>query len=185
MAHSRFARYASRGFTLIELMAVVVIVGLLAVAGVTLFRQNLQASKGNIAAAHIQAIRGAQEAYMAENHIYMNASTSDEGKNWYPQRVPGPKRSAWVNSDHTDYVRWSQLAPAISGSVLFSFLTNAGGAGTAIPKLQIANAPTFAAVQPLDWYVIQASGDLNGNGKFSYYASTSITGELYVENEGE
>ena len=62
---------------------------------------------------------------------------------------------------------------------------NAGVPGTIIPPLQVTTAPPMSNVQPLDWYVIQARGDVNGNSVFARYASTSMTGEIYIENEGE
>src|SRR6478752_5643812 len=78
------ARSSSRGFTLIELLAVVVITGILAMAGVVLFRHQLLASKGTEAASVIQAIRAAEEAYAAENHVYLNVSTANGGIAGYP-----------------------------------------------------------------------------------------------------
>jgi len=84
MPSSPTARWSKRGFTLIELMAVVVITGILAVAGVSLFQQQLLASKGTEAVSVIQAIRAAEEAYAAENHVYLNVSTASGGTSWYP-----------------------------------------------------------------------------------------------------
>src|SRR4051812_291045 len=95
MAHRPIARNSSRGFTLIELMVVVVITGILAVAGVSLFRQQLLASKGSEAASVIQAIRAAEEAYAAENHVYLNVSTDSGGTSWYPNLTPNTTRYAW------------------------------------------------------------------------------------------
>ena len=166
-------------------MAVVVITAILAIVGITLFRRHVLASRGTEAYGVIQAVRSAEEAYLAENHVYLNVSTTGGGTAWYP-RVPTTNRSAWRNPTHVDYLAWQQLAPVVTRTVLFGYLVNAGTPGTAMPALQVANAPaSLATAQPLDWYVIQASGDTNGNGVFARYASTNITGEIYVENEGE
>src|SRR5262245_7311016 len=118
LVHRPTAR-TTRGFTLIELLAVVVITGLLAVASVSLFQTQIMASKGSEAAGVIQAIRSAQEAYAAENHIYLNVSTASGGVSWYPNTTPNTTRYAWVHDGHPDYARWRALAPSVNRPVLF------------------------------------------------------------------
>jgi len=184
-------RRSKRGFTLIELMAVVVITGILAVAGVSLFHQQLLASKGSEAVSVIQAIRAAEEAYAAENHVYLNVSTASGGTSWYPNTTPNTTRYAWVQDGHADYTGpdkkggWRALAPSVNRSVLFGYLVNAGEAGTIVPELQLAAKPTFPSPMVVSWYVIQARGDVNGNGVFAQYAASNLNGELFIENEGE
>jgi len=177
---------SNRGFTLIELLAVVVITGILSVVAVEGFRRHMQAARGAEPVAVIVAIRSAQEAYMAENHVYLNVSTDSGGKTWYPRITPNKDHASFVASNQPDYPRWRQLAPSIKQSVMFSYLVNAGVPGTVIPPLQELTAgPSYTVAQPLDWYMIQAKGDVDGNGVFSHYASSSMSGELYIENESE
>ena len=175
----------TRGFTLIELLAVVVITGILAVAGVSLFHQQLLASKGSEAVGVIEAIRSAQESYIAENHVYLDVSTDSGGTSWYPNLTPNATRWAWVQSGHPDYARWRALAPPVNRSVLFGYLVNAGEPGSNIPKLQLAAPPTFPSPMILGWYTIQARGDVNGNKISATYAASSVNSEVVVENEGE
>jgi len=185
MAQCPGTRYSNRGFTLIELLAVVVITGILAVAAVALFRQQLQASKGGEAVSIIQAIRAAEEAYAAENHIYLNVSTDSGGTSWYPNLTPNTTRYAWAQSGHADYPRWQALAPSVNHPVLFGFLVNAGEAGSMVPDMKLKAPPTFPKPMIVPWYTIQAKGDVNGNGIFAQYAAASLNSELVVEGEGE
>jgi prepilin-type N-terminal cleavage/methylation domain-containing protein len=184
MLHRHSARGANRGFTLIELMAVVVITGILAVAGVSLFRQQLVASKGTEAVTVIQAIRAAEEAYAAENHIYKNVSVASGGIAWYPSGA-AKTRSAWVQEAHVDYLNWRALAPSVNRSVLFGYLVHAGEAGSTVPELQLKPSPAFPVPMTLGWYTIEARGDTDGDGAFAMYAASSMNAELLIENEGE
>jgi len=163
-------------------MVVVAIASILATVGIVLFRRHLAASRGTEAYGVIQALRAAEESYLAENHVYLNVST---GTLWYPNTAPNTTRYAWSKSDHVDFNKWQQLAPAVNRSVMFGYLVNAGTPGTVMPALQIANSPDLTQPQPLDWYLIQAKGDTNGDGVPALYAATSITGETYVQNEGD
>lgn len=163
----------------------VVITGVLSMLAMVGFQRHMQQARGGEAIAVIQAIRGAQESYMAENKAYLNVSATSGGVQWYPRLVPNKAVSAWSNSSHPDYLRWRQLAPSVNAKVMFSYLTNAGVPGTKMPALQVA-APTPTTVQPSDWYVIQASGDVDGDGtRFWRYVASSTNGELFIENEGE
>jgi hypothetical protein len=103
--------------------------------------------------------------------------------NWYPNTKPGTTRSSWQMPSHPDYASWQQLAPSINRSVQFGYLVNSGSAGVAVPTLQTAAAPVFPLPTD-DWYVIQACGDVDGDGVASKYAATSFTSEIYEEEQG-
>ena len=186
----RTPRARTAGFTLVELMAVVVITGILSIAGVAVFRKYIFSAKGGEALSTIQAIRAAEEAYAAENHVYLNVSSTgganqESGSNWWPQLTPGRGRSSWVGpSSHPDSAAWLLLAPSVNHSVQFSYLANAGVAGKAVTIVKTQTKPTFPAPTQ-NWYVIQAEGDTDGDGVFANYASSSMTGEIYSEREGE
>ena len=181
-------RHRQAGFTLIELMAVVIITAILAIAGVSVFRKYLFSAKGGEAMSVIQAIRSAEEAYQAENHVYLNVSTTGgadafNGTNWYPRLVPNKSRVPWGGAG-ADAANWAALAPAITRSVCFSYLANAGIAGQAMTKPQGLADPGFA-VPTQSWYFIQAEGDTDGDGVFANYGSSSMTGEIYGERTTE
>jgi prepilin-type N-terminal cleavage/methylation domain-containing protein len=179
---------SSRGFTLVELLTGVAITGILAMIAVVSFRRYMSSAHSGEAASVIQAIRSAEEAYRAENHVYLNVSTANGGVAWFPLQTPGQMSTAFtpaLHPSHADATRWQDLAASVNESVMFAYLANAGVSGTIIPALQLSAGPDLSQPQPLDWYSIQARGDVNGNGVFSHYATTSMTSELYIENEGE
>src|ERR1700722_10652837 len=76
----------SPGFTLIELMIVVVIVGILATLAVVGYRKLVQSSHVSEATGMVQSIRVAQESYHSETQQYANVS--NDLQSYYPLAVP-------------------------------------------------------------------------------------------------
>jgi len=81
-------RCKSRGFTLIELMAVVVITSILALAGVSLFRQQLVASKGTeaVSVIPIDVFSGVVTDWLLATGAWLTA--------WQTSPMPLPSVSA-------------------------------------------------------------------------------------------
>ena len=183
--HRRTVSRLQRGFTLVELMAVVTITGVLAALAVVAFTRRLAAARGAEAISVMKAIGNAEEMYKAENHIYLDVSSASGGNQWYPRLVPDKQAISWASGATLDVTRWRALAPPISQLVRFSYLANAGVAGTIVPALNLTQGPDLSAAIPVDWYVLQAKGDTDGNSVFATYATSSMTGEVYIENEGE
>lgn len=178
----RRARVRSRGFTLTELMVVVMLVGVLAVIGIASFRKEVSASRSVEVAAVVQALRAAQESYRAEHHVYLNAS---ESGTWYPVATFDGKAYPWRAgySKHDDGASFRALNVQVSQPVVYRYRVNAGVAGDTLPDLEIEDPNWGTPTEP--WYVIQAKADADGDEVYSRAVASSFTGELYLDNEGE
>jgi type IV pilus assembly protein PilA len=175
-------RLGARGFTLVEMMVVVMMVGILATIGIVSFRKEVAASKASEAASVIQAIRAAEEAYRAENQVYLNVSSS--ASDWYPSKSFGAVKRNWDYPSGPNYALWSRLGARVTQPVQFGYLVNAGRAGDTLPTLNLSNPPNLGKGTDL-WYVIQARADADGDGVFCNVAATSVSQETYFENKGE
>ena len=67
----------SRGFTLVELMIVVVIVGILAVVAIPMYQVVPERSRATEAVAALDALRESMRTYYAEHGTYAHASFAD------------------------------------------------------------------------------------------------------------
>jgi prepilin-type N-terminal cleavage/methylation domain-containing protein len=179
-----------RGFSLVELMTVVVITGILATIGFAALRSHVNAAWGAEALNMVQSIRAAEERWRSEHMMYLNVST--DNNSWYPRNptVTAKKNThqtffyAPTDGTHPDNLRWLLLRPATSGPVRFGYLVNAGSAGDTMTAPARGPAVTWPTTTD-NWYVIQALGDADWDGVTSYYRATSIDGDVFTLNHGE
>jgi Tfp pilus assembly protein PilE len=167
-------------------MVVVVIVGVLAAVGITIFRKHIFSSRSVEALSMVQSIRAAQERWRAEHFGYLDVSATMDAT--YPMANPGKSLYAWDQPAGADYQRWRLLAPTTTAPVQFGYTVKAG------PPFAAIVAPTNAGAKPVfpaaanvvePWYIIQSVGDTDADGSRAYYIATSLNGEIYRENEGE
>ncbi len=171
------------GFTLVEVMIVVAIIGVLAAIGVVGFRKYMRAAAAAEVKAVIQSIRVSEEAIKAETFQYRGCSTSLT--NWYPA-TPDDKKRHWDNGQNGDPVHdcWKELNVVTDGPVRFGYAVMAGIAPQPDPVPNIGYVANWAAAHATvngPWFVVQAAGDQNADGVLSLFASSSISGEIHVE----
>lgn len=167
----RKLRKDSKGFTLIELMIVVAIIGILAAIAIPNFLRFQLKSKTAEAKTNIGAIKITQEAWKAENDFYANCVA-----NPVAVTATGAKQ-AWVLGGAT--TGWPEVGYQPSSTVYYQYQVATGGvANTAIVGgIAIGSAGTEMA--------IGAVSDLDAdkaNGEFGYATDTNNTGAPIVTN---
>jgi type IV pilus assembly protein PilA len=184
---TRVGSARNRGFTLIEMMIVVVIVGILATLAVVGYRKLVQSSHVTEATNTVQSIRVAQEAYHAETLRYASDISTNLTSDWYPRAAPdGQHVTMWGTTDGTND-RWSVLPLHVDGPVMFGYATMAGTVGVAPPALPTdAQSVTLPASPTTDWFVIDAMCDIDGSGTpNTYVLTTSWSNQVFTFNEGQ
>jgi type IV pilus assembly protein PilA len=185
------AKGTTRGFTLIELMIVVVIVAVLAMLAVVGYRRLVASSHVSEAQGMVQAIRQAQESYHAETQQYANLSPTIT--TYYPSSTPGRSVgvTAWgapCGGQCNANMDWSMLPLHVDAPVLFGYATTAGQANTnPSPPSVSVNGQTLVFPTPAatDWYVVGAGTDYDGNGILCHVYGSSFTNQVFVDAEGE
>jgi prepilin-type N-terminal cleavage/methylation domain-containing protein len=184
MALVRSSAARSRGFTLVELLAVVAIMGILATIGLTSFLGHMREARTAEVRGNIQAITAAQERFRAENLQYFNVSGGDLTR-YYPTASPGSTfYHFYGQASANDAANWARLRPQITAPVRFGYATVAGLPGTTYPTLALTSAVSWpAAVGP--WYVVQAIGDQDLDGVLAVAVATSFNNIVVWEREKE
>ena len=178
----------ARGFTLIEMMIVVAIVGILAVLAVVGYRRLIQSSHVSEATGMVQNIRVAQEGYHSETQQYANVSNGLGPGSFYPADPQYGIVTGWGGPcTNCAAVAWSALPVHVDGPVTFGYATVAGVAGAALPAVPNVAGYQLPANVTTDWYIVVADGDLDGNPEpnNTHVLGFSWSNQIYVDREGE
>jgi type IV pilus assembly protein PilA len=172
-----------RGFTLVELLVVVAMIGVLAALALVGYRKYINSAGTAEATAVMQGIRGAEEAYKAEMLVYLGCSAALNS--YYPMAVPDERKHSWINPGHADFACWRQLNVTTNGAVRFGYAVMRGEIAPMAAPVGFANPPTWPAAIAEPWYVIQAAGNRDGDGVFALFLTSSLHNEVYSENDSE
>jgi prepilin-type N-terminal cleavage/methylation domain-containing protein len=149
------------GFTLIELMIVVAILGILATVGIVAYRAYVVRARNAEATSVLADVRLKQEAYRATFHRYANIPV------WVPDSSPGESSRVFASPTMTydlttDVGKWQQLGAVPGGQVYFSYYVIAGAPGSTTTgifgSIPLGNNVDF-------WFAARALQDLNKDGK--------------------
>jgi prepilin-type N-terminal cleavage/methylation domain-containing protein len=164
LSSSNMSSRASRrstGFTLVELMVVVAIVGVMAAFAVPSYYRAVEQSRVDIAGANLRAIWAAERLYWLSNHTYTTDLGTLKELGLLDPNIPIADPSSCSNY-------WTNY---------FYFTATAGGNG--IPT-------SFTAQAKLAGYVITGTGGtslltINQDGELSGYVKPSASSNRKVE----
>ena len=176
-----------RGFSLVELMIVVVIIGLIASVAVFMFTKQVNRSKAGEVHAVFADIEIQLDKFFTENGSYPISSflIGDMFPNFIPMGEPAVVTG---NSDWTLKLRMNFDKPALYCTYgvsqdlahILSFTGSASILGSAVEAELTASAPSGAPI-----YGILARCNFDGDNVWSWYLKTSWIDRTLVGNPGE
>ncbi len=168
-----------RGFTLLEILIAVALIGVLAAIAVNSFGKQARKTRGAEANAMFAALRVAQEQYHLENGTYLSTSAAETTTH---PATPTRTAQSFLPLPAT----WTALKvklPEESGYCGYVAIAGPGGDGSNLGAR--ANAFGLTAAPATDWYYLLAHCDLDGNGaRDSYYFTWSGDTTVRKLNEG-
>ena len=186
MRDGRTARSVrSVGFTLIELMITVAIIGVLAVLATVGYARWLRAAKTAEATAMLGNIKSAEETWRAEHLNYKGVTGGGTTiTEEYPATAPKDVKVKWDPKSCTApmCVVMNQLNVQADGAVYYRYGIVSGSADGAAKSI---DGKTFSAGAYDPWFVARAHGDLNNDGKPSYYWTSSFDTTIVSQNPGD
>jgi len=173
----------SAGFTLIELMITVTIIGVLALLATVGYARWIRTSKTAEATAMLGAIKSAQETFRAERLRYADVSVGNLDTH-YPTSAPTDAKVAWNPAGclSTPICAAFLTLNVQAESLVYYRYSTIAGAATGAP-ITYDGRTTPAANDP--WFIAKARGNLNNDAVLSYYWITSFDTTISNVNADE
>jgi prepilin-type N-terminal cleavage/methylation domain-containing protein len=132
-------KFAQKGFTLIELMIVVAIIGILAAVAIPMFMDSMKKAKKTEAVVQLDKIgKRATEEYTTNATFPTAAATLAPTQNCCTQNVGG-KRKCAVNPTDWAAAEWRSLDFSLDKEFQFQYSYTPGGGGTTFNALAIGD----------------------------------------------
>ncbi|HEX7476430.1 MAG TPA: prepilin-type N-terminal cleavage/methylation domain-containing protein [Polyangiales bacterium] len=175
------------GFSLVELMTVVIIIGILSAVAIPTFTSYVYKSRTAEATEFLGVIKLREESYRAEFGAYCQvagAQTTDlVDANFTPSL---PVSSPWTVRDPRPFANsstgitgnWNQLGARPAGMVRFGYAVIAGPP-TALPNDALGGKFGYET-NPDFWFIAQAVGDLDGDGNFVTFEEYSASRSFWI-----
>jgi prepilin-type N-terminal cleavage/methylation domain-containing protein len=174
-------RGAARGFTMAELMAVVAIVGILAMLSTVSYRKYVAHSKTAEVPGMFLNIKIAEESYKDETFQYLGPSA--DLSSYYPNNsLPGRQKMNFAGAGNGSAL-WQRLGVQATAPVLFVYACTAGANSAPTPLGSDITVGNWPATVAAPWYVVKARADIYGNGADTVFATSSFSGELFSAND--
>ncbi|HEX5659891.1 MAG TPA: prepilin-type N-terminal cleavage/methylation domain-containing protein [Polyangiales bacterium] len=178
----RSLKKPASGFTLIELMMVVAILGILAVIAIPRYRSYVYRSKMAEAVGFLSEIKSRQESYRADFGSYcaINGQTAKLADNvYYPSSLGTDKMYLWEQAPASGSLGlgYRQLGAYPPGlKTYFQYQVVAGPPGTQ------PSGDTLGFTGSDFWFVSRAKGDLDNDGTPIYVEGYSASSGLWYSN---